>query len=580
MKERNTEERKQESLFNSQRDNFWNTKANCFAFVRTYGFSFMPKASKRPWTISYNSKRSYESGSFFYALFYKKILQYPMKKYTLLSIILFLLSNCLYASTLKLSMSSSPTRINPILSNDSASSEISNWIFNGLFKYSKDGTVVPDLASSHKFINNTKLIIKLRQDVQWHDGEKFTAKDVLFTYNQIINPKVFTSIISNYKEVKSVQQLDDYTIEIIYKKPYFKALEIWMVGILPEHILKNEQDLMKSTFNKKPIGTGSYTIDGFKVGQDIQLKAFDNYFDGRAKIDTIEYKFLPDPTTSFLMLKQKRLDMAGLIPLQLDRQVNKQFKKEYKIIEKPAFAYTYLGFNLRNEKFKNPKIREALSLAIDRQELVDILFFGHGIVCNGPFLPGTFAYNETFKPVTQNIQKAKALLKEAGYDEKKPFSFEMVTNTGNETRINAAQILQYQLEKIGVTMSIRVMEWQAYLNTVVHPRNFEAILLGWSLALMPDAYPLWHSDSDKLGRFNLVGYQNKQVDELIVTASTTIDRNKLSQIYKKLFKLIVNDNPYLFLYIPNSITAVNSTIQNIEPALIGITHNQKDWIKP
>ena len=124
------------------------------------------------------------------------------------------------------------------------------------------------------------------------------------------------------------------------------------------------------------------------------------------------------------------------------------------------------------------------------------------------------------------------------------------------------------------------MEWQAYLNTVVHPRNFEAVLLGWSLALMPDAYPLWHSDSDKLGRFNLVGYHNARVDELIEEGSTTIDREKLSLIYKELFSIIANDNPYLFLYIPNSISAVNSSIQNIEPTFTGIMHNQKDWIKP
>ena len=124
------------------------------------------------------------------------------------------------------------------------------------------------------------------------------------------------------------------------------------------------------------------------------------------------------------------------------------------------------------------------------------------------------------------------------------------------------------------------MEWQAFLNTIVHPRNFEAVLLGWSLSLMPDAYPLWHSDSDKLGRFNLVGYRNTEVDELIVKASTTVNREKLSQIYKKLFALIANDNPYLFLYIPNSITSINADIKNVEPTFIGVMHNQKDWIKP
>ena len=488
-----------------------------------------------------------------------------------------LLLTYLSASTLNLSMSSSPSRLNPILANDSASSEISDWLFNGLFKYDKDGTPTVDLAKSYEFKTPTHLIIKLREDVLWHDKVKFTSKDVIFTYEKIIDPKVFNSIKSNFQQVKSVKALDDYTIEVIYSQAYFKALETWMVGILPYHILKDEENIMTSSFNKNPIGTGSYKLKEFKTAQDIELIANENYFEGKPKIDKILYKFLPDPNTSFLYLKQKNLDIGGLSPMQIDRQIDDTFKKNYTIIQKPSFAYTYLGFNLKDEKFKDIRIRQALSLAIDRQELVDILFFGYGQICNGPFLPNSFAFNDNVKTITQNIEKAKALLKEAGYDENNPFTFELVTNTGNDIRINTAQILQYQLQKAGVIMKIRVMEWQAFLNTVVHPRNFETVLLGWALALMPDAYPLWHSSSDKLGGFNLVSYKNEKVDKLIEKGSETIDKNELGKIYKELFQIISDDLPYLFLYIPDAITVINKDIKNIEPSFIGIMHNQKDW---
>lgn len=489
--------------------------------------------------------------------------------------ILFL--NILYASTLTLSISSSPIRINPILSNDSASSEIADWLFNGLFKYDKDGNIALDLAKNYEFKDDTTLIVKLRQDVLWHDGARFSADDVIFTYETIISPKIFTSITSTYKVVKSVKKLDDFTIQIEYKEPYFKALEIWMIGMLPYHILKDEKDLMTSSFNKNPIGTGSYVLKGFKISSDIELFAFDKYFEGRPKIDKIVYKFLPDPNTSFLMLKQNKLDVGGLTPLQIDRQIDKQFHNDYRILEKPSFGYTYMGFNLKNEKFKDLRVRQALSLAIDRQEIADILFFGHAQICRGPFLPGTFAFNEDVKIPKQNIQKAKELLKDAGYDESNPFSFEVVTNTGNSTRINAAQIIQYQLAKAGVDMKIRVMEWQAFLNTVVHPRNFEALILGWSLSLTPDAYSIWHSDNQRVGAFNFVSYKNDEVDRLIMLGSRTVDRKKLGDIYKKIFKYITDDLPYLFLYIPNSISVVDKKIKNIEPALVGIMHNQKDW---
>jgi peptide/nickel transport system substrate-binding protein len=483
------------------------------------------------------------------------------------------------ASTLNLSISSNPSRLNPILSNDSASSEISSWLFNGLFKYDPDGKITTDLASSYEFKNSTHLIVHLNQNVLWHDNVKFTAHDVVFTYNTILNPAVYTSIASNFKNVQSVIALDDYTLEIIYTTPYFKALEIWMIGILPKHILENDPDLMKSSFNKNPIGTGSYKLKSFKPSSDIELIANEDYFEGKPKIDTILYKFLPDATTSFLMLKQNNLDLGGLTPLQVDRQLDEKFKKDYQIIEQPSFAYTYLGFNLNNEKFKDIRVRQALNIGVNRQELVDILFFGHGKICTGPFLPGSFAFNEMVKTPIYDIQKAKKLLADAGYNEAHPLTFEVVTNTGNDIRINAAEILQYQLAKIGVIMKIRVMEWQAFLNTVVHPRNFEAVILGWSLALMPDAYPIWHSNSDKKGAFNFVGYHNSEVDALIEKASKTIDLNELESVYKTIFLKITDDVPYLFLYIPNSITAVNSSIKNIEPSIIGITHNQKDWIK-
>ena len=502
-----------------------------------------------------------------------------MKKLLILFTFHFSLFTLLSASTLNLSISSNPSRLNPILANDSASSEISDWLFNGLFKYDTQGKITTDLASSYEFKSKTHLIIHVRKDVLWHDKTKFTAHDVVFTYNTIKNPNIYTSIASNYTNVKEVKALDDYTLEIIYTKPYFKALEIWMVGILPQHILHNEPDLMKSSFNKNPIGTGSYKLKSFKPSSDIELVANEDYFEGKPKIDTILYKFLPDPTTSFLMLKQNNLDIGGLTPLQLDRQIDEKFKTDYKIIEQPSFAYTYLGFNLHSEKFKDIRVRQALNLAINRQELVDILFFGHAQVCTGPFLPGSFAFNKDIAIPTVDILKAKALLLEAGYDEKNPLSFEVITNTNNDLRINAAEILQYQLAKVGVHMKIRVMEWQAFLNTVIHPRNFEAVILGWSLALMPDAYPIWHSNSNTKGAFNFVGYSNKEVDVLIEKASTTIDLKELELLYQEIFAKITQDIPYLFLYIPNSITVVNSHIQNIQPAIIGITHNQKDWIK-
>ena len=494
-------------------------------------------------------------------------------------IFLFLSIN-LFASTLHLATSANPSRLNPILATDSSSSEITGFLFNGLLKYDKDlSTIVGDLAEKFYFEDEKTLVFKLHKNIKWHDGKKFSAKDVLFTYNVLISPKISSPYSANFRFVQGVEIVDEFTLKVRYKEPYFKALETWMMGILPEHILKEEPNLMNSKFNTNPIGTGAYKLEQLEYSKNIILVAFDDYFEGRAKIDKISFHVIADPMTRFLMLKSGALDVGNIEPMQYERQLNDDFFKKFNIYENISQSYTYLGFNLRLEKFKNPKVREALSLAINRQELVDILFFNHAKVCSGPFLPGTKAFNEDVKAPLQNIKRAKELLKEAGYDEKNPFTFEIATPNSSELRPYAAQILQHQLKKAGVVVTLRVMEWQAFLNMVVFPRKFDSVLLGWGLSPTPDPYMFWHSDSDKQGGFNLVGYHNPKINKMIEESQNMIDSEKLNASWGEMFKIITDENPYLFLYIPNSITTVNRDIKNIESAPIGIWHNYIKWEK-
>lgn len=495
-------------------------------------------------------------------------------------IFLLLLSVEIFSATLHLATSTNPSRINPILATDSSSSEIAGFIFNGLVKFDKDSaTIIGDLAKDFYYENNTTIIFKLRENIKWHDGVKFSSKDVLFTYEMLMSPTVVSAYSSSFRFVKSVEIIDDLTLRVTYKKPYFKSLETWMMGILPHHILKDEKNLMSSSFNMNPIGTGAYKLHQLEHSKNIILVANDDYFEGRAKIDRISFHVIADSLTRFLMLKSSGLDLGSIDPMQFERQLNKSFFEKFKTYENISYSYTYLGFNLRRDKFKNPKVRKALSLAIDRDEIVDILFFKHAKVCTGPFLPGTKAFNEKVKAPVQNKKKAIKLLKEAGYDEKNPFVFEIVTSNSNAVRPYAAQILQHQLKQVGVIVNLRVMEWQAFLNMVVFPNDFDSVLLGWGLSPTPDPYLFWHTDSDRKGGFNLIGYNNPIIDKMIEESQSIVQRDKLSAIWQSMFKIIVDDNPYLFLYIPNSLTAVNKNIKNIEPSLSGIWHNYIKWEK-
>ena len=486
----------------------------------------------------------------------------------------------LVASTLHLATSANPSRLNPLLATDSSSGEVAGFIFNGLLKYDKDNKeIIPDLAQDFHFENNTTLIFHLKHGVKWQDGAPFTAKDVLFTYKTLTSKKVVSPYSSGFRFVKEVKIIDDYTLKVTYTKPYFKALETWMMGIIPYHLLKDETNIMNSKFNTHPVGTGPYKLTKLEFSKNIELEAFDDYFEGRAKIDKIVLHVIPDTMTRFLMLKSGKLDIGSIEPMAYERQLKKEFFEQFNIYEQITLSYTYLGFNLRRKKFQDPRVREALSLAINRQELVDILFFGHAQVCSGPFLPGSKAFNPDVKVPQQNIQKAKQLLKEAGYDDNHPFTFEIVTSNSSPIRPYAAEILQHQLSKAGVVVNLRIMEWQAFLNTVVFPHKFDAVLLGWGLSPTPDPYLFWHSNSDTKGGFNLVGYHNPQMNALIEQSQSMTNREQVAKLWRKMFRIIVHDNPYLFLYIPNSITAANKKIHNIKPAQSGIWYNYIEWEK-
>jgi len=484
----------------------------------------------------------------------------------------------LSAKTLHLTASTNPSRLNPLLSTDAGSSEIVGFIFSALVKYDKNGKeIIGDLASSYEFKDDVTLVFHLRKNVKWHDGVDFSAQDVVFTFDLIHSPKVVTPYTSTFRMVQSVKALDNFTVEVKYKKPYFKALETWMMQIVPKHILENEDNVMGSSFNKKPIGTGPYKLTKLEFSKNIELSANEDYFEHKPYIEKISFHVISDPSTRFLMLRSKQIDIGGLEPMQLERQVGKEFFEYYRKIEQISHSYTYLGFNLRHKKFQDPRVREALSLGINREELVDILFLGHGQICTGPFLPGGPSFNKEVKTPKVNLIRAIKLLKEAGYDENHPFEFEIATSNSSEVRPYAAQIIQHQLAKIGVKVELRVMEWQAFLNMVVFPREFDTVLLGWSLSLSPDPYLVWHSDNDKPGAFNFIGYKNEKVDKLIKEAEGLVDREKLSVVQKEIFKTVVEDNAYLFLYIPNSISVVNKNINPIDPTINGYWHNQIEW---
>ena len=479
----------------------------------------------------------------------------------------------------------------PILASDSASHSIAGMVYNGLVKYDKDMNIVGDLAESWEITRNGLVIeFKLRENVRWHDGKPFTAADVLYTYQVTIDPKTPTAYGGDFMKVKKADVIDDYTFRVTYDKPFAPALISWSSSILPRHLLQGK-DITKSPLSRHPIGTGPYKFSEWVAGQKIVLVANEDYFEGRPFIDGRITRIIPDTATMFLELRAQNLGMMGLTPLQYTRQTeNNLFRRNFNKHRYLAFAYTYMGYNLKHPLFTDKRVRQAMSYAINKDEIVSGVLLGLGKPATGPYKHGTWAHNDQVKIYAYDPAKARDLLSQAGWTDTdgdgildkdgKLFAFEILTNQGNETRQKCAEIIQRQLAEVGIRVKIRIVEWSAFVTDFINKRRFEAVILGWTIPLDPDAYDVWHSSKTAPQELNFVSYQNPEVDEVLEKGRSTFNQAERKKYYDRFQEILAEDQPYTFLYVPDELIIISSRFRGIEPAPIGIGHNIIKWYVP
>lgn len=482
-------------------------------------------------------------------------------------------------------------RLLPMMASDSASADISGLVYNGLVKYDKDIKVVGDLAESWDISkDNLVITFHLRRGVKWHDGEGFTAHDCLFTYQKMIDQNVATPYSQDFLRVQSARVLDDYTFEVRYEEPFAPALISWGMGVIPKHLLEME-DLNTTDYNRKPIGTGPYKFKEWVTGQRIVLEAFSDYFEGRPYIDQFVYRIIPDTATMFLELKSFGIDFMVLDPMQYTRQTTTPFFQEnFNRFRYPSFGYTYMGYNLKDPKFADKRVRQAITYAVDREGIIKGVLLGLGQVCTGPFPPESWAYNPDVKKYPYDPGMAKGLLAEAGWEDHDgdgildkggvKFSFTLLTNQGNEQRAKTAQIIQQNLKQVGIEVKINILEWQALLHNFIDQRKFEAIIMAWSLSRDPDLYDIWHSSKTAPQEFNFISYNNPQVDKLIIEGIRTFDIQERKRAYYKLHEILADEQPYTFLYIADALPIIHRRFKGIQKAPIGIWHNFIKWSVP
>ncbi len=510
----------------------------------------------------------------------------------IIDISVFAENNKNYGDTIILGSIGDASNLMPMLSSDATSHEISGLLINGLVKYDKNLNLVGDLAKSWEISpDGLTITFHLKKGVLWEDGKEFTAEDVIFGFKTITDPKIPTAYAGDFMMVKDISAPDKYTVVVNYKEPFAPALGSWgNIVVLPKHLLEGK-DITASPLARKPISLGPYKFKEWKTQEKIVLEANPAYFDERPYLDNYIMRIIPDSATMFLELKTGNLDWMGLSPLQYSRQTkNKFFNDNFNKYQYLAFSYTYMGYNLKSPFFNDKKVRQALNYAINKEEIVNGVLLGYGIPAHGPYKPDSPFYNRNLPKSVYDLEKAKALLKEAGWaDTNKDgildknnikFSFTILTNQGNDLRLKTAQIIQHRLKQIGIEAKIRTVEWAAFIKDFINKRRFEAIILGWTMGIEPDIYDIWHSSrADGVG-LNFIGYKNTEIDKLLEEGRKTFDIEKRKQIYFKIQEILLDDQPYTFLYFPMALPIIHKRFKGIEPAPSGITHNFEKWYVP
>ncbi len=476
---------------------------------------------------------------------------------------------------------------NPLFGESSMAKEITHLLLLGLADLNDRSEFVGELAEtwehSPDFLSVT---YNLRRDAWWSDGVQITAADVKFTFDLLADTLVASpnSWVMDY--IKNVEIVSPFMVKFEFAKAYPDQIFDTAGEIVPKHIFEHvdRKEIRSHTFGQKPVSSGPFILKRRVKNQFIELVRNKNYFGKKPNLERVIFKIVPDKTSLLLQLKNGEIDMmAGVNPDHVaDLQSSNPDIALYRVSGR---TYYYIGYNEKNPLFKEKQVRRALTMAIDRNGLIEATLQGYGKPCTGPVPPiVSWAYNDSIPPIPFNVAGAKNLLANAGWKDHdgdgwldkdgRDFKFVLRTNAGNQIKADLAVIVQDQLKKIGVKVDIRSLEWTAFMDKL-RRKEFDAYIGGWSTSFNVDPTPIFHSTATNL--FNYIGYNNPQVDQLIEAGREEMNRQKAAKIWKTMQDEIYRDQPYTFLFWLDKIVAVNSKFKNVTPIPLSMFYGLENW---
>ena len=461
--------------------------------------------------------------------------------------------------TLVIAQGADAKSLDPHASNDNPSSRIRVQIYDRLMELDDNGVPQPMLAESWERPDDKTIIFHLRKGVKFHNGDEMKASDVKFSLERALASPEVSHILTG---INGVEVLDDYTVKVTTEKPMaaiLNNLAHTTIAILSEKATKEAGD----KFGQNPVGSGPYKFVSWQSGDRVTLEAFPEYWQGEAPVKNVVFRNIVEETNRTIGLETGELDIIYDIQ-GMDKNKLKDDDR-FVVIEGPQVSMTYLGFNMKKAPYDNPKVREAISYAIDQKPIIDTVFLGAGEAGNSIIGPNVWGYYDVEK-YTQDIEKAKALLAEAGFPD--GFKAKIWVND-NPVRRDTAVILQDQLKQIGIDLAIETVEWGAFLDGTARG-DHEMFLLGWGTVTRDPDYGMYEliSTATMGAAGNRSFYSNPTVDKLLEEGRTELDPEKRKAIYKEIQEIIRKDIPmYMIIYpLQNVVTQKNIKNFKLDPA--------------
>ncbi|MCE9585294.1 hypothetical protein K8Q94_01575 [Candidatus Nomurabacteria bacterium] len=490
-----------------------------------------------------------------------------------------------------------PRFVNPILALSDADRDLVSLIYSGLLRKDSDGNLIPDLAESYDVSKDgLTYTFTLKDKIFFHDKKPITADDIVFTITKAKDPIIKSPIKANWDGV-TVEKIDEKTIKFTLKQPYASFLENMTLGIIPMHIWGNSTAIELNDANINPIGSGPYRVtktnkQSSGLIDSYELSYFKNFILKKPNIKNINLHFYPNENYLIEGLKNGEVDQASSItPQNAELLKDKGYRIESSVLPR-VFG---LFFNQNQAQiFTDKHIIEAINQAIDKDQIINEVLSGYGVVINDPIPPNMLAYQKLNKDDKstheENLQKALDILAKDGWKKNADGVLEKTTitgkknskgktvstgkkstsiiefsiSTGNAPELaKTAEIISNDLNALGMKVDVKTFETGNLNQTVIRPRKYDALLFGQIINHESDLFAFWHSSQRHDPGLNIAMYTNAKVDKILEDALVTTNENNRIKKYAEFENEIEKDSPAVFLYSPSFIYVISKNLKGL-----------------